>query len=113
MAEPLALTVSFSPAPRQVFESRELTLPAGATVAQALERSGLYESYPALRGQPLLLAIWGRTTSLTHTLKERDRVEVLRPLQVDPKVARRERFVRQGSRGAGLFAKKPARRLGD
>jgi putative ubiquitin-RnfH superfamily antitoxin RatB of RatAB toxin-antitoxin module len=37
-------------------------------------------------------------------------VEVLRPLQVDPKVARRERFVKQGTRGAGLFAKKPRAR---
>jgi hypothetical protein len=33
-------------------------------------------------------------------------VEVYRGLLVDPKVARRERFKSQGSRGAGLFAKK-------
>jgi hypothetical protein len=31
-------------------------------------------------------------------------VELVRPLLVDPKVARRERFRRQGSRAAGLFA---------
>jgi len=33
-----------------------------------------------------------------------DRLEALRPLQVDPKEARRQRFVQQGTRGAGLFA---------
>jgi putative ubiquitin-RnfH superfamily antitoxin RatB of RatAB toxin-antitoxin module len=37
-------------------------------------------------------------------LKEGDRVEWLRGLRVDPKVARRERFQKQGSRAAGLFA---------
>jgi putative ubiquitin-RnfH superfamily antitoxin RatB of RatAB toxin-antitoxin module len=39
-------------------------------------------------------------------LRDQDRIEVYRPLLVDPKVARRERFVKQGARGAGLFAKK-------
>ena len=35
-----------------------------------------------------------------------DRLELLRPLRVDPKVARRERFVGQGARSSGLFAKR-------
>ncbi len=42
---------------------------------------------------------------MERQLKDGDRVEIYRQLVVDPKVARRERFVRQGSRGAGLFAK--------
>jgi hypothetical protein len=43
---------------------------------------------------------------MTHALQEGDRLEVLRPLRVDPKVARRERFQRQGAKTAGLFAKR-------
>jgi putative ubiquitin-RnfH superfamily antitoxin RatB of RatAB toxin-antitoxin module len=39
-------------------------------------------------------------------LVDGDRLEVYRPLTVDPKVARRQRFVRQGAKTAGLFAKK-------
>ncbi|MNL58374.1 hypothetical protein D3C87_1820040 [compost metagenome] len=39
-------------------------------------------------------------------LKDGDRIELCRPLTVDPKVARRERFQRQGARGTGLFANK-------
>jgi sulfur carrier protein len=35
-----------------------------------------------------------------------ERIEFYRPLRVDPKVARRERFARQGAKSAGLFAKK-------
>jgi putative ubiquitin-RnfH superfamily antitoxin RatB of RatAB toxin-antitoxin module len=39
-------------------------------------------------------------------LRDLDRIELYRPLKVDPKVARRERFQRQGARAAGLFARK-------
>ena len=109
MADPegvLAVLVAYSPGPRRVDEW-PLTLSAGATVGDALEASGLFDAHPALRGQALLVAVWGRAAALKQALRPRDRVEVLRPLLVDPKVARRERFVRQGSRAAGLFAKKP------
>lgn len=105
----LRATVAYSPGPRQVLQW-EVVLPAGATVAQALARSGLFEAHPALRGHALLLAIWGRATAPSQPLRDRDRVEVLRPLQVDPKVARRERFKKQGARAAGLFAKKTGQR---
>lgn len=108
-AASLRVTVAYSPGPRQV-DLWDVTLPPGATVADALAGAGLLEAHPALRGQTLTLAVWGRHATLSQALRERDRVEVLRPLLVDPKVARRERFVKQGTRGAGLFAKKPRAR---
>ena len=55
-----------------------------------------------------MAGIWGRKARLQQLLRDGDRVELYRPLQVDPKVARRERFARQGARAAGLFAKKRA-----
>ncbi len=106
----LRVTVADSPGPRQV-QQWELMLPAGATVADALAGSGLFDAWPDLRRQTdLPLAVWGRTAGRGQVLRDRDRIEVLRPLQVDPKVARRERFKKQGARTAGLFAKKPGRR---
>jgi sulfur carrier protein len=39
-------------------------------------------------------------------LQDGDRLEIYRPLKVDPKVARRERFARQGAKTTGLFAKR-------
>ena len=51
-------------------------------------------------------AVWGRRVELTTPLKAGDRLELLRPLTVDPKEARRLRFNQQGSRAAGLFAKR-------
>jgi len=94
----------YSPAPRQVREWT-LELAVGATVAQALAECGIFEEFPSLRDARLVMGIWGRKTSLGHTLHDTDRVEIYRGLQVDPKVARRERFKRQGARTAGLFVK--------
>jgi len=52
------------------------------------------------------VGVWGRRGSLDQTLRPDDRVEVYRPLTVDPKQARRARFREQGARSAGLFAKR-------
>jgi putative ubiquitin-RnfH superfamily antitoxin RatB of RatAB toxin-antitoxin module len=45
---------------------------------------------------------------LQSPLRDLDRVEIYRPLTVDPKVARRQRFNKQGAKAAGLFARKRA-----
>jgi putative ubiquitin-RnfH superfamily antitoxin RatB of RatAB toxin-antitoxin module len=84
-----------------------LQVEAGCTVASALLASGLFgedlNSGLLSAGQ----GVWGNKVALTHVLHDRDRLEVYRPLTVDPKVARRERFVRQGAKkAAGLFAKR-------
>lgn len=103
---PLSLKISlvYSPAPRQVREW-ELELDPGATVAKALSACRILEEFPELQSDRPRVGIWGRKTSLGHLLQDRDRVEIYRPLRVDPKVARRERFNRQGAKSAGLFAK--------
>ncbi len=105
----MQVTVCWSPGPRQVWE-KECTVADGATALQALHASGLYEAFPELAGQALPLAVWGRAAGASQVLRERDRLEVLRPLKVDPKVARRERFRSQGARAAGLFSKRPGPR---
>lgn len=99
----MKVSIVYSPAPRQVLEW-QLTLAAGANVAQALAASNLLEEYPELRKTPLAVGVWGRKSSLGHLLQDNDRVEIYRGLRVDPKVARRERFNRQGVKSAGLFA---------
>ncbi|WP_245988921.1 RnfH family protein [Tepidicella xavieri] len=97
----MQVTVAHSPAPRQVKEVM-LDLPEGATVAEALQATG----WPVQTWQGLDVGIWGRKAHLDTRLQPLDRVEVYRPLRVDPKVARRERFGRQGARAAGLFARR-------
>ena len=101
----LTITLVYSPGPRQ---AREWTveLGPGVTVEQALMASGLFEEFPELDKKRLRAGIWGHGTRLDQPLENNDRVEIYRPLRVDPKTARRERFDRQGVKSAGLFTKK-------
>lgn len=101
----LKITLVYSSAPRQVREW-VLELATGATVAEALGCSSLFEEFAELRKDRLLVGIWGRKTRLDHPLDDNDRIEIYRTLRVDPKVARRERFNHQGAKSAGLFTKK-------
>jgi putative ubiquitin-RnfH superfamily antitoxin RatB of RatAB toxin-antitoxin module len=70
----------------------------------ALENSSIFNEFPALKPQALRAGVWGKQCETDHVLQDTDRVEIYRKLRVDPKVARRERFNKQGSKGAGLFA---------
>jgi putative ubiquitin-RnfH superfamily antitoxin RatB of RatAB toxin-antitoxin module len=97
------VTVLYSPAPRQVLEW-PVDLPEGASARDAVLASGWREACPGQ--EPVDLGIWGRRCTPDHVLREGDRVEIYRGLLVDPKVARRERFRKQGARAAGLFAKR-------
>lgn len=101
----MAIIVAYAPAARRVIEV-SLQLPSGATVQDALAASGLLASHPEIREAPL--GIWGRKAAGDQRLRPGDRIEIYRPLRVDPKVARRERFARQGAGTAGLFARRRA-----
>jgi uncharacterized protein len=98
--------VAFSPGPREVLEW-PVRVGEGSTLADAIAASPLRSLFPSLDVEALSLAVWGRKANGAQALRENDRIELLRPLKVDPKVARRERFRRQGARAAGLFARKP------
>ena len=101
----MKVTIAYSPEPRRV---REWTLDAasGINVKQALQQCSALAEFADLKLDNLTIGIWGKRYSLNHKLKENDRIEIYRPLRVDPKVARRERFTRQGAKRAGLFANK-------
>jgi len=101
----MRVTVVYSPAPRQVHEWPVLVAP-GATVRDAVQASGFAAAFPQLDPLVADAGVWGRRAPWEQALREGDRVELYRPLQVDPKVARRERFRRQGARAAGLFAQR-------
>ena len=68
-----------------------LSLPDGACLSDALTASGLLARH-GLQAAQLRVGIWGKTRDLDAVLRERDRVEIYRPLQVDPKEARRQRY---------------------
>jgi uncharacterized protein len=73
---------------------QELELPQDATVAEAVERSGLLQQFPEIGERPLACAVYGRAVDAAYVLRADDRVEILRPLQVDPKESRRRAAAR-------------------
>lgn len=96
----MKISVLQAPGPGEV-RSEELDLAPGCCVRDALLAVG-WEQQRLREG--LSLSVWGRRATPDQVLAEGDRVELCRALQVDPKVARRERFKGQGARAAGLFA---------
>jgi uncharacterized protein len=78
-----------------------LALPdTGLTALAAVERSGLLAEFPELRERPLVLGVFGAVCPADQVLRDRDRVEIYRPLRVDPRAQRRERAAGR-ARGKG------------
>ena len=94
----IVVIVACSPGARQV-EQVELRLPCGATVADALRESGLLQRHPELAGAKV--GVWGRLRTPQDPLRDGDRVELVLPLRVDPKTARRLRARRRMPAPAG------------
>jgi uncharacterized protein len=124
LAATIAIEIAYSAGARQVqvqVQVLPLRLPAGSTAADALKASNAFIRWPELAhagsstgsgvgaSTKPQVGVWGRRVVYSHVLHDGDRLEIYRPLRVDPKVARRERFAKQGARTTGLFAQ---RRLG-
>lgn len=85
----IEVTVVYCAGPGQVDET-VLRLPAGSTLHDAVEASGVCQRHPELHpGREA--GIWGKRKPPEAMLRERDRVELYRPLKIDPKEARRAR----------------------
>ena len=91
----LRISVAYSPRAGEVDEV-SLELPPGSTVADALAASGLCSRYAGLEQLPT--GIWGSFCARDAALRDRDRVELYRPLRVEPMQARR---LRQRAQQAG------------
>ena len=69
---------------------RALDLPRGSTVADAIAASNVAGTC-AIDSSVLLVSIWSKIVACDAHLQDGDRVELLRPLKIDPKEARRKR----------------------
>lgn len=98
----LQVELAWSPAPGQV-KVKSLSLPAGATVADAL--AALPAGVPQQH-----IGIWGHKAERSEGLSHGDRVEVYRPLTVDPMEARRRRHQVQGGGRRIVSRHRPAQR---
>ncbi|MDI6749056.1 MAG: RnfH family protein [Rhodocyclaceae bacterium] len=89
MADTIKIEVVYALPTRQ--EVVPLTLPAGSTLQQALEASGLLAKYPEIDLAKGKFGIYSKLAKLDTVLRDRDRVEIYRPLIADPKEVRKQR----------------------
>jgi putative ubiquitin-RnfH superfamily antitoxin RatB of RatAB toxin-antitoxin module len=96
----LHIEVVFCPQPGHT-DTVQLHLPEGATLHDAVAASGVCVRHTLLPGA-FQAGIWGRLQAPDTKLRDRDRVELYRPLQVDPKEARRLRYKQRAKRSVSV-----------
>ncbi len=90
MAEPVPLRVEVVYAEPDRQWRHELQLAAGSTIRQAVEAAIASGALPRV-GDEVACGVFGRRVPLDAVLADGDRVEIYRPLALDPKEARRRR----------------------
>ena len=89
MSETLAVEVCYALPDKQ--EIVAVKLPEGATLQQALEASGLLAKHPEIDIKKNKFGVYAKLSKLDSVLRDRDRVEIYRPLIADPKEVRKQR----------------------
>jgi putative ubiquitin-RnfH superfamily antitoxin RatB of RatAB toxin-antitoxin module len=86
----ITVSVFYAPAGGEA-DLRNVCLPEGATAMQAVQASGLLDAHPELATLDVRWGRNGRRLLSQQTVYDGDRIDVCRPLQVDPMTARRLR----------------------
>lgn len=94
MAELIAVTVAFSAAPGHE-EVVDVLVRPDASVQHAIATSGLHLRYPLVDFEALRPGIWGKLVARDAQVRANDRIEIYRPLVVDPKLARSRRAAKK------------------
>ncbi len=88
MAEKRAsIELTYATAKRQVL--LELTVAVGQTVGQVIDESGIYEAFPNQGLETADVGVWGHAVERSHAVCDGDRIEIYRPLPMDPRESRR------------------------
>ena len=89
MAEMLNVEVCYAMSGKQ--EVVRVRIPEGATLQQGLDASGLLAKYPEIDIRKNKFGIWNKLSKLDAVLRDKDRIEIYRPLIADPKEVRKQR----------------------
>jgi hypothetical protein len=95
---PIGIEVAYAPPGELIV--LHLRLPQGARVEEAIRASGILERCPEIRLDDVHVGIYGRLVALETPLRDRDRVEIYRPLVVHARDARRRRARERKARAA-------------
>lgn len=72
-----------------------IELPIGSTIQQAIAQSGILTLFPEIDLAKQKVGIFSKRKSLTDKVSAGDRIEIYRPLTIDPMEARRQRVVKK------------------
>ena len=89
MSEQIHVEVVYASSVRQ--KTVALSLSAGTTVREAIERSGLLAEFAEIDLEKAKLGVWNKLAKPDAVLRDKDRIEIYRPLIADPKEVRRQR----------------------
>jgi putative ubiquitin-RnfH superfamily antitoxin RatB of RatAB toxin-antitoxin module len=93
MAELLQVYVCYATPSREFLHP--MKVPPGTTIGHAIEQSGVLAEFPEINLELQPVGIYARKKTLDTVLRERDRVEIYRPLVADPKDSRRRRAAKK------------------
>ena len=89
MTASIEIEVAFALPNRQIL--KQLRVPTGTTVEQAIKLSKLIDEFPEINLAKNKLGIFSKFAQRETILRPKDRIEIYRPLIIDPKEARRIR----------------------
>lgn len=89
----MIVEVAYAKPEKQVIIPIEVEEPC--TVEQAITLSNIKEQFPEIDLKKNKVGIFGKVVKLTDTVREKDRVEIYRPLIADPKESRRARAAKK------------------
>lgn len=84
----ITVEVVFALAERQ--ELVTVTVQTGTRAGEAIDRSAIVEKFPEQDLSVCRIGVWGRLADRDHMLQDGDRIEIYRPLLIDPREARRQ-----------------------
>jgi putative ubiquitin-RnfH superfamily antitoxin RatB of RatAB toxin-antitoxin module len=93
MAELVQVYVCYATAKREFVGTMQVA--PGTTIGAAIEQSGVLQEFPEINLATAPVGIYAKKKTLDTVLRERDRIEIYRPLVADPKDSRRRRAAKK------------------
>ena len=93
MPDEILVEIAYALPEEQVIIS--IKVPTIFNVQQAIEKSGIQKKFPSIDLSKNKVGIFGKKTTLDHLLSDKDRIEIYRPLILDPKEMRRKRAAKK------------------
>ncbi len=83
----LSIEVAYAKPEEQVILTLQVS--TGTTLGEAIRQSGILQRFPEIDLQQQAIGVFSQPRKLTDGVEEGDRIEIYRPLLIDPKEARR------------------------